>query len=1285
MNKKMHLRFFLPILLSLLLIVPISVTLRSDYAYADSEPSFGCIKLPGSQEIIEPENIQEGSCFLIKVPSGTSKVNCYLSEDTDTISALSEGREYPEEIDITEDMQDGWYEIDLSSGRFDLDDHWFFNDIYDCEYISEFDPSSNYYAFQSGNSEWVIIQVEGESDLLPVYLTKPDKTIDIVLEYDEPIVRSFKTGKNLTLIESDQIVYYTTDGSDPKDSQTAVQVDQGTDITINNDTIFKARTHAGNAWGELCVIKVSIRPVAPQISLKSGNYMGEQSVELDCGTSGSKIYYTTDGSDPDDSSLLYNNEPILISTDTVLKAVAYKGDMSPSEIVAAEYHFKGGLLLDLKDEGKASWALKESFASSHGVGVYTKYGIDKCDLIATIPEGATITVNGQPVEKNSDGEYEFCLDAIQVISIMDDQNSAKNEILIQDGDITVPYFVYCVQACCDGLPDRIIDYFCVGSQYTNQYGGFGGNVENTLLGAAATRNCTSMGNFGGYATWWYEDGIENDPNNPYGVDFVVIGNSFDGTSEAAEPGNVLVSEDGETWYTLAGSIHYDANAKWNQKVTYRKSETASGMTDYELDGSNMVTWDTYSYPRKVNYPWHKNQDGDFSEFITYGTFLIPEGDLNEYGNTVPSYPAFGYADVGYCNSYSNEAENPYGGLFKGGMVGHDYTWRTLTNRNGDGFDLDWAVDKDGKPKKLQKIHYVKIQTATGIVNDAIGEKSTEICCIRKAKPADSSVGITDAPTSIEFDGTVISGSDLTSGTISEVNVDGIFDVKVNAKDGSNVYINSIKDNVAYFDKAPHGIVRIIVQEGEKAPVIYYFNIKQSEQPDSKKVTKIVFDANDGMMFDKEKYIAYYDADTLEHCGGNDNTIKFDDPIPQRNSLAFYNWYDAKNDKESYMQIDTDFLDKYEEVTLSAKYAKTEDVTAAKAVTEAIMALKDKEELSEEDAEPIAAAREAYDGLSNTQKDLVGEKVYNKLLEAEEVVGALDAYRLINEIDKLPSVDELELADEEQIQAAVNAYNKLSEDLKKKVSNYSKLLEDMLKISELKMTNVEQALKQAKTDLQTAQNRVTELEGTVSTLQGRLKDAQDAVTEAQNKYDDLKAESDADKAELTQAKTDLANAKAAEQEAKEKLEKAQTDLTEAQGNVTKLEGKVSSLEKDLADEKAKAEAAQGDADKYEEELAKLKAQNAILKKTVKKVKAKAKKKSALVSWKSVGKGFTYEVYRSTNPTKSFKKVKTAKKLKVTVKKLRKGKTYYFKVRAFKKVGGKKVYTGYSNIAKVKIKK
>ena len=130
--------------------------------------------------------------------------------------------------------------------------------------------------------------------------------------------------------------------------------------------------------------------------------------------------------------------------------------------------------------------------------------------------------------------------------------------------------------------------------------------------------------------------------------------------------------------------------------------------------------------------------------------------------------------------------------------------------------------------------------------------------------------------------------------------------------------------------------------------------------------------------------------------------------------------------------------------------------------------------------------------------------------------------------------------------------------------------------------------------------------------------------------------------------------------------------------------IAKIEAEAALDKA-TEAKSGDVKKYEAKIKNLNAQIAIMKKTVKKVKAKAKKKSAAVSWKSLGKGFTYEVYKATSPTKTFKKAATSKKTKATVKKLKKGKTYYFKVRAYKKVAGKKVYTGYSNIVKVKIKK
>jgi len=83
-----------------------------------------------------------------------------------------------------------------------------------------------------------------------------------------------------------------------------------------------------------------------------------------------------------------------------------------------------------------------------------------------------------------------------------------------------------------------------------------------------------------------------------------------------------------------------------------------------------------------------------------------------------------------------------------------------------------------------------------------------------------------------------------------------------------------------------------------------------------------------------------------------------------------------------------------------------------------------------------------------------------------------------------------------------------------------------------------------------------------------------------------------------------------------------------------------------------------------------------------------KRKAKVTWKKINGAVGYEVYRSTKKTKGFKKVKTVKSgstVKYTSGKLKKGKTYYFKVRAYKVYKGKKIYSKYSKVKKVKIKK
>ncbi|MCR5339444.1 MAG: VCBS repeat-containing protein [Lachnospiraceae bacterium] len=89
-----------------------------------------------------------------------------------------------------------------------------------------------------------------------------------------------------------------------------------------------------------------------------------------------------------------------------------------------------------------------------------------------------------------------------------------------------------------------------------------------------------------------------------------------------------------------------------------------------------------------------------------------------------------------------------------------------------------------------------------------------------------------------------------------------------------------------------------------------------------------------------------------------------------------------------------------------------------------------------------------------------------------------------------------------------------------------------------------------------------------------------------------------------------------------------------------------------------------------------------------VKAKSKKAAiATISWGKVDGAAGYEVQLSLK--KNFKKIAkkaSGKKAKITVKKLKKGKTYYVRVRAYTlDASKKKVYGAYSDKVKVKIKK
>ncbi len=87
--------------------------------------------------------------------------------------------------------------------------------------------------------------------------------------------------------------------------------------------------------------------------------------------------------------------------------------------------------------------------------------------------------------------------------------------------------------------------------------------------------------------------------------------------------------------------------------------------------------------------------------------------------------------------------------------------------------------------------------------------------------------------------------------------------------------------------------------------------------------------------------------------------------------------------------------------------------------------------------------------------------------------------------------------------------------------------------------------------------------------------------------------------------------------------------------------------------------------------------------VKKVKVKNQKNKIVLSWEKVSGAKGYHVVYGIGKKMKGEKKKLTKKTKITIKKLKKRKVYFFKVRAYQKKNGKRVYGQWSKVVKKKV--
>ena len=383
-----------------------------------------------------------------------------------------------------------------------------------------------------------------------------------------------------------------------------------------------------------------------------------------------------------------------------------------------------------------------------------------------------------------------------------------------------------------------------------------------------------------------------------------------------------------------------------------------------------------------------------------------------------------------------------------------------------------------------------------------------------------------------------------------------------------------------------------------------------------------------------------------------------------------------------------------------------DATAT-AVVGMINALPASTEVTTSDKDKIEAVRAAYDNLTDDQKKKVDTETLKKLTDAEtalqDAVDTETAQGATNTINALPDADKVTTADKEKIEAARKAYNDLTDDQKKKVSD------DTLK----KLTDAEDALKAAEQKdaddtaaAQSATDTINNLPDAdkVTTSDKEAIEAARAAYEAltddqkakvapetlQKLVDDEAALKEAEDTAAAQAVTDEINALPSDKVAttdKEAIEKARAAY-DALSDDQKAKVPAEAV-KALEDaEKALTEAEKAAA---EEAAAK---ELAAAKKNAKTVMYNGigitqKGKKITVKWRKVAKADGYFVYVQYCGKKYKKPVKTIKKnstTKVTItklngKKINRKKNYKVYVAAYKNVKGKKVVLAKSISARV----
>ncbi len=158
-----------------------------------------------------------------------------------------------------------------------------------------------------------------------------------------PAAGSYGPAQTVTISDSTSgaTIYYTTNGTTPTTASTTYSSAVTVSVTETLEALAVKTGYTNSAVGS-AAYTINGAVATPTFSPAAGSYGPAQTVTISDSTSGSTIYYTTNGTTPTTASATYSSAVTVSATET-LEALAVKANYSNSAVASAAYTINGAV------------------------------------------------------------------------------------------------------------------------------------------------------------------------------------------------------------------------------------------------------------------------------------------------------------------------------------------------------------------------------------------------------------------------------------------------------------------------------------------------------------------------------------------------------------------------------------------------------------------------------------------------------------------------------------------------------------------------------------------------------------------------------------------------------------------------------------------------------------------------------------------------------------------------------------------------------------------------------